>query len=411
MSDTTQSPNSYMPVLISACLLLMLSFGLRSGFGLFLQPMSEANGWGRDVLALALAIQNLSWGISAVIAGGFVNRFGTTKVLLGGIVLYGLGTLGMASSTTALSANLTAGVIIGAGIAGTSFGIVLPAIARAVPAEKQGWALGIGTAAGSAGQFLIVPAAQVFIDWLGWLGALQLMGLLGFGMAVFVIPLARYGNEAGAAPAGTAEISLWQLTRKALAVRSYVLLLVGFYVCGYHLAFITVHMPGYVVDLGFTPQVGAWSIGTIGLCNIFGAYYSGVASGKRPKHTMLSAIYITRAIAILAFLLLPPSLFSILGFSAAMGFLWLSTIPPTSGLVAQFFGVRHMPYLYGLVFLSHQLGSFSGVWLGGYLYETTGNYDGIWLSGAALGLLAALLHWPIKEQSYEASLSAASASH
>ena len=302
-------------------------------------------------------------------------------------------------------------MIIGAGIAGTSFGIVLPAIARAVPAEKQGWALGIGTAAGSAGQFLIVPAAQVFIDWLGWLGALQLMGLLGFGMAVFVIPLARYGNEAGAAPAGTAEISLWQLTRRALAVRSYVLLLVGFYVCGYHLAFITVHMPGYVVDLGFTPQVGAWSIGTIGLCNIFGAYYSGVASGKRPKHTMLSAIYVARAIAILVFLLLPPSLFSILGFSAAMGFLWLSTIPPTSGLVAQFFGVRHMPYLYGLVFLSHQLGSFSGVWLGGYLYETTGNYDGIWLSGAALGLLAALLHWPIKEQSYEASLSAASASH
>jgi len=240
---------------------------------------------------------------------------------------------------------------------------------------------------------------------------LQLMGLLGFGMAVFVIPLARYGNEAGAAPAGTAEISLWQLTRRALAVRSYFLLLVGFYVCGYHLAFITVHMPGYVVDLGFNPQVGAWSIGTIGLCNIFGAYYSGVASGKRPKHTMLSAIYTARAIAILAFLLLPPSLFSILGFSAAMGFLWLSTIPPTSGLVAQFFGVRHMPYLYGLVFLSHQLGSFSGVWLGGYLYETTGNYDGIWLSGAALGLLAALLHWPIKEQSYEASLSAASASH
>ena len=317
----------------------------------------------------------------------------------------------MASSTTALSANLTAGVIIGAGIAGTSFGIVLPAIARAVPAEKQGWALGIGTAAGSAGQFLIVPAAQVFIEWLGWLGALQLIGLLGFGMAVFVIPLSRYGNEAGAAPAGTAEISLWQLTRRALAVRSYVLLLVGFYVCGYHLAFITVHMPGYVVDLGFTPQVGAWSIGTIGLCNIFGAYYSGVASGKRPKHTMLSVIYVARAIAILAFLLLPPSLFSILGFSAAMGFLWLSTIPPTSGLVAQFFGVRHMPYLYGLVFLSHQLGSFSGVWLGGYLYETTGNYDGIWLSGAALGLLAALLHWPIKEQSYEASLSAASASH
>lgn len=396
---------SYLPVLISACLLLILSFGLRSGFGLFMQPMSEANGWGRDVLALALAIQNLSWGLSAVIAGGFVNRFGTSRVLLGGIALYGLGTLGMASSTTALGANLTAGVIVGAGIAGTSFGIVLPAIARAVPPEKQGWALGIGTAAGSVGQFLIVPSAQVFIDWLGWLGALQLMGIAAFVMAVFVIPLAKYGQEAGAASGESDNIGLWQLTRQALEVRSYLLLLVGFYVCGYHLAFITVHMPGYVVDLGFSAQVGAWSIGTIGLCNVVGAYYSGVLSGRRPKHRMLSAIYLARAIAIIVFLVTPPSLLSILGFSAAMGFLWLSTIPPTSGLVAQFFGVRHMPYLYGLVFLSHQLGSFSGVWLGGTLYETTGSYDGIWLSGAALGLLAAALHWPIREQSYEGRLS------
>lgn len=404
MSPEHQSASRYIPVLISACVLLALSFGIRSGFGLFMQPMSEANGWGRDVLALALAIQNLSWGLSAVVAGGLVNRFGTARVLLGGIVLYGLGILGMASSTTALSANLTAGVIIGAGVAGTSFGIVLPAIASAVPAEKQGWALGIGTAAGSVGQFLVVPLAQVFIDSLGWLGALQLMGILAFTMAACVIPLAKYGQQASTEDTQSPRLSLWQLTRQALRIRSYVLLLIGFYVCGYHLAFITVHMPGYVVDLGFSAQVGAWSIGMIGLCNVVGAYYSGVLSGKRPKHTMLSAIYVARAIAILAFLLAPPSLVSILGFSAAMGFLWLSTIPPTSGLVAQFFGVRNMPYLYGLVFLSHQLGSFSGVWLGGYLYETTGSYDGIWLSGVALGLLAALLHWPIKEQSYEASL-------
>lgn len=407
-NSPASAPSAYLPVLISACLLLILSFGIRSGFGLFLQPMSAANDWGRDVLALALAIQNLAWGLSAVVAGGLVNRFGTAKVLLGGIALYGLGTVGMAYSTSAATLNLTAGIIVGAGIAGTSFGIVLPAIARAVPPERQGWALGIGTAAGSVGQFLVVPAAQSLIDWLGWLAALQLLGIAAFAMALCVIPLARYGTEAGSGDEQHSDISLWQLTKRALGVRSYVLLLIGFYVCGYHLAFITVHMPGYVVDLGFSPQVGAWSIAAIGLCNVVGAYYSGVLSGKRPKHTMLCAIYAARALAIAVFLILPPSLASILGFSAAMGFLWLSTIPPTSGLVAHFFGVRHMPYLYGLVFLSHQLGSFSGVWLGGYLYETTGNYDGIWLSGIALGIAAAALHWPIKEQSFEGRLAASS---
>lgn len=407
-NSPASAPSAYLPVLISACLLLILSFGIRSGFGLFLQPMSAANDWGRDVLALALAIQNLAWGLSAVVAGGLVNRFGTAKVLLGGIALYGLGTVGMAYSTSAATLNLTAGIIVGAGIAGTSFGIVLPAIARAVPPERQGWALGIGTAAGSVGQFLVVPAAQGLIDWLGWLAALQLLGIAAFAMALCVIPLARYGTEAGSGDEQHSDISLWQLTKRALGVRSYVLLLIGFYVCGYHLAFITVHMPGYVVDLGFSPQVGAWSIAAIGLCNVVGAYYSGVLSGKRPKHTMLCAIYAARALAIAVFLILPPSLASILGFSAAMGFLWLSTIPPTSGLVAHFFGVRHMPYLYGLVFLSHQLGSFSGVWLGGYLYETTGNYDGIWLSGIALGIAAAALHWPIKEQSFEGRLAASS---
>ena len=407
-NSPASAPSAYLPVLISACLLLILSFGIRSGFGLFLQPMSAANDWGRDVLALALAIQNLAWGLSAVVAGGLVNRFGTAKVLLGGIALYGLGTVGMAYSTSAATLNLTAGIIVGAGIAGTSFGIVLPAIARAVPPERQGWALGIGTAAGSVGQFLVVPAAQGLIDWLGWLAALQLLGIAAFAMALCVIPLARYGTEAGSGDEQHGDISLWQLTKRALGVRSYVLLLIGFYVCGYHLAFITVHMPGYVVDLGFSPQVGAWSIAAIGLCNVVGAYYSGVLSGKRPKHTMLCAIYAARALAIAVFLILPPSLASILGFSAAMGFLWLSTIPPTSGLVAHFFGVRHMPYLYGLVFLSHQLGSFSGVWLGGYLYETTGNYDGIWLSGIALGIAAAALHWPIKEQSFEGRLAVSS---
>ncbi len=406
MSDTTISPKAYMPVLISACLLLVLSFGYRAGFGLFMVPMSEARGWGRDVLALALAVQNLSWGICAIIAGGIADRFGNLKVLLTGVFLYGIGMSLMAISSSELAIVSTAGLLVGAGVAGTSFGIVLPSIARAVPEERRGWAMGIGTAAGSFGQFLVVPVVQVVVDAVGWQQALQILGISAFCMAVFCLPLAKYGGASEQKTEETITLSLWEIARRAFAVPSYRLLIFGFFVCGFHVAFITVHMPGYVVDLGFAAEVGAWSISLIGLCNVFGAFYAGVLSGKRPMRKILTFIYLGRVVAISLFLILPVTLPSILMFSAAMGFLWLATVPPTSGLVACFFGTRYMSFLYGIVFLSHQLGSFSGVWLGGWMYERFGNYDGIWMAGIVLGLIAALLHWPIKEKDFSSKLAA-----
>lgn len=386
-----------LPVLISACLLLMLSFGYRAGFGLFMQPLSSAHGWGRDVFSMALAIQNLAWGVMAVIAGGLADRYGNLKVLLAGVACYAAGMAGMAYAASSGAIIATAGLLVGAGIAGTAFGIVLPALVRAVPEERRGWALGLGTAAGSFGQFLVVPLMQTLVDAVGWFQALQWLSLSALAMALLAIPLAPYGGASDTSSPAI-EASLWQIVRRAFGVRSYTLLVLGFFVCGFHVAFITVHMPGYVVDLGFDAKVGAWSISLIGLCNVIGAYIAGVQSGRLPKQRILAFIYLGRVVAISAFLLVPVSLVSILVFSAVMGFLWLATVPPTSGLVAVFFGTRYMTFLYGVVFLSHQLGSFSGVWLGGWLYETFGHYDGIWIAGIILGLAAAALHWPIREQ-------------
>lgn len=390
---------SALPVLVSGCLLLILSVGYRAGFGIFMQPVSEAHGWGRNVLSFALAIQNLAWGVIAVFAGGLADRYGNLKVLLAGVFCYAAGMWGMAYASTSLEMIGTAGILVGAGIAGTAFGIVLPALARAVPEDRRGWALGLGTAAGSFGQFLVVPIMQQIVDLTGWFTALQIIALSSFLMAVLAMPLAPFSG-AFEKTADDIEGSLWQIMIRALKVRSYRLLVAGFFVCGFHVAFITVHMPGYVVDLGFDPRIGAWSISLIGLCNVVGAYSSGIISGKHPKRTLLTFIYSGRVVVILLFLFTPVSLGSILVFSAFMGFLWLATVPPTTGLVAVFFGTRYMTFLYGIVFLSHQVGSFIGVWLGGVLYEMFGNYDGIWIAGAILGAVAAALHWPIKEENH-----------
>ncbi len=391
---------AYMPIIISGCALVLLSFGYRAGFGLFLQPMSEAREWGRDVLALALAIQNLAWGVFAIIAGGLVDKYGNLKVLLAGVFFYAVGMYAMAYSTSELAIISTAGLLVGAGVAGTSFGIVLPAFARAVPEEKQGWALGIGTAAGSIGQFLVVPFMQFAVDLVGWFQALQYIGLSAFLMTLFILPLAKYGGPSEQEKEFKTSIPLLSVVKNAFKVRAYVLLVFGFYVCGFHLAFITVHMPSYLIDLGFSAHIGAWSISLIGLCNVFGAYYAGVISANKSKRKMLAAIYAGRAGAIALFLSFPISVASVLIFSAAMGFLWLATVPPTSALVAQFFGVRYMTLLYGIVFFSHQVGSFTGIWLGGWLYENSGSYDGVWIAGIILGLIAAGLHWVITEKDY-----------
>ena len=400
----TENKNSYITVVIAGCILVMLSFGFRAGFGLFLEPMSIERNWGRDTLGLAFAVQNLAWGVCAVLAGGFADKYGSVRILLAGIFFYALGIGGMAYSTTQFTIISTAGLLVGAGIAGTSFGIILPVLIKLVPENKQGWALGVGTAAGSLGQFLVVPLVQVLIEASGWFQTLQILCLSTVGMVLFVLPIAKYGKVISQQDSKLPSLPIGEVVAIALRVPSYVLLVFGFFVCGFHLAFITVHMPAYLTDSGFSAYLGALSISIIGFCNIFGAYYAGVASSTFSKRRILIAIYLARAIAITFFLSVPISTFSVLIFSAVMGFLWLATVPPTSGLVAAFFGTRYMAFLYGIVFFSHQVGSFTGVWLGSWLYENFGSYDGVWIAGILLGLLAAVLHFYISEKNYSQKL-------
>lgn len=383
--------------MLSACLLLLLSFGFRSGFGLFVKPVTEVNGWGREVISFALAIQNLSWGVFAAVSGGLADRFGNVKVVIGGTIFYAAGIWLMAGVDSVWLLNTSVGLFVGAGVAGTSFGIILPAMVRAVPDNQRQWALGVGTAAGSMGQFAVVPIVQQLMDTYGWISALNILAFSALGMAFLAIPLARYSGKA-ANEEDLFEQNMLAALKEALKHRSYLLLVSGFFVCGFHVAFITAHMPAFLSDVGFDPQVGAWSVSIIGLCNIFGAYISGSISNRLSKRYLLCFIYLGRSVAISLFLLIPFSLTTVVIFSGVMGFLWLATIPPTSGLVAIMFGTRYMALLYGIVFLGHQLGSFSGVWLGGWLYDHRGNYDMVWWLGVALGIFAALVHWPIKER-------------
>lgn len=384
-------------LIASSCLLLLLSFGYRSGFGLFVKPISEANSWGREVISMALAIQNLFWGVVSVFAGGLADRFGNVKVVLGGTVLYAAGMALMAGVDSPWLLHTSAGVLVGSGIAGTAFGIVLPAMARAVGEERRQWALGVGTAAGSLGQFALVPVAQQLMDSYGWINALYILAASALFMAVLAMPLAPYSG-AREAQGLKRDQSIREALTEAFGHRSYMLLTFGFFVCGFHVAFIGAHLPAFLSDAGFEPKVGAWSISIIGLCNVFGAYYAGVISSKWSRRNVLVWIYLGRAVVITVFLLTPLTLTTVLVFSATMGFLWLATVPPTSGLVAVMFGTRYMALLYGFVFLSHQLGSFLGVWLGGWLYDRHGTYDAVWWTGVVLGLVAAVLHWPISER-------------
>jgi len=394
--DHSQNGSTYF-LMVSACLLLLLSFGYRSSFGLFVKPITEANGWGREVISMALAIQNLFWGIVAVFAGGLADRFGNVKVVVAGSLFYALGMVMMAGVDSQWVLHSSAGILVGAGIAGTSFGIVLPAMARAVGESRRQMALGLGTAAGSLGQFAVVPLAQQMINGSGWITALNILAASALSMALLAIPLAPYSGKSETVPSRQDQTVL-QALQEALNHRSFLLLVTGFFVCGFHVAFITAHMPAFLSDNGFDARLGAWSIAIIGLCNVVGAFLSGVWSGRIFKRYLLVGIYIGRAIAISLFLLLPMTVPSVLAFSAVMGFLWLATVPPTSGLVAVMFGTRYMAMLYGIVFLGHQLGSFSGVWLGGWLYDRSGSYDMVWWLGVAFGVMAAIVHWPIQEQ-------------
>jgi MFS family permease len=401
MSSPTVSAtrNQYiLLVLIAGCLIGVIGFGPRSALGLFLTPISVANGWGRDVFALALAIQILLWGAAQPLAGALADRYGTVRVLAWGALLYTLGLTLMAYSTTPLTFMLTAGVLSGFGIAATSFTLVLAAFGKLLPQEWRTLSFGVGTAAGSFGQFLFSPIAVGLIDGFGWQHA-----LIGFGLIVLLIAplsLAVATPPAATTPAlETAQKqSLAQALAEAFGHRSYVLLVLGFFTCGFQLLFMTVHLPAYLVDRGLSADTGAWTLGVIGLFNIIGSLLAGWLSGYMPMRYLLSIIYFTRSLAVIAFITLPVTPLSAVVFGAVMGLLWLSTVPPTNGLVALMFGTRWLATLFGFAFFSHQVGGFVGVWLGGVLFEQTGSYDVIWWGSIILGVVSALINLPIVEK-------------
>jgi MFS family permease len=400
MSQTTStlaSPRSQiiLVILIAGCSVAALSFGPRAALGLFLSPMSEANGWGRDVFALALAIQVLLWGAAQPVAGALADRFGPVRVLMAGGILYAIGLWLMAYSTTPMMLNLSAGVLMGFGIAGSSFTIVIGAFGKLIPQEWRSLAFGAGTAAGSFGQFLFSPLAVGLTHAFDWQMALVLFGFI----VLLIIPLSLVlSTPSDAATPGVVKQSLREALSEAFGHRSYVLLVIGFFTCGFQLLFITVHLPAYVVDRGLSVDIGAWTIGVIGLFNIAGSFAAGWLGDKMPKRYLLAIIYFLRSAAVLAFISFPVTATSSIVFGAAMGLLWLSTVPPTSSLVALMFGTRWLATLFGVAFFSHQVGGFLGVWLGGVLYEAFGSYDPIWWGSIALGIASALIHLPIVER-------------
>ena len=372
-----------------------LSFGIRSSFGLFLQPMSMDLGSGREMFALALAIQNLVTGAAQPFVGMIADRWGVARTVVAGGLLYALALYLMATAASAFELYVSAGLLVGIALSGTSFGVVLAAVGRAVPAELRSTALGITTATGSFGQFLMPPIGQALISSYGWQTTLMLLATTSLLMIVAARGL-RGGDAAGADSHDRQ--TLGGALREASHHTGFLYLTAGFFVCGWHVAFIGVHLPAYLADGGLSASVAAWCLALVGLFNVIGSYSAGVLGGRLSKKYCLSVLYAARSLLILVFIVVPLSVTSALIFSAIMGLLWLSTVPLTSGLVAQIFGPRYMATLFGIVFFSHQVGAFVGVWLGGYLYDVRGSYDVIWWLSIALGVTAALLHWPIDER-------------
>ena len=382
-------------VLICGAAIVTLSMGIRHGFGLWLQPVTQAQNWTRETFAFAIAIQNIAWGISGIFAGMVADRFGAFKVIIVGAILYALGLVGMAHSPTPFLFSMSAGVLIGMAQAGTTYAVIYGVIGRNVAADRRSWAMGVAAAAGSFGQFLMVPTEGFLISHFGWQEALVILGIA----ALLIVPLSWGLREPGFS-GGTVpprEQSIMQALREAFKYPSFQLLMAGYFVCGFQVVFIGVHMPSYLKDKGLSPQVASYALALIGLFNVFGTYAAGALGQRMPKKNILSFIYFTRAVAITVFLLVPLSPMSVYVFSSVMGVLWLSTVPPTNATVAQIFGVAHLSMLGGFVFFSHQVGSFMGVWLGGFLYDRTGSYDIVWYIAIALCIFAGLINLPIKE--------------
>ena len=390
-------------VLICGAAIVTLSMGIRHGFGLWLQPITMERGWTRETFAFALAIQNLTWGVAGLFVGMVADRFGAYRVLLAGSLIYALGLATMAIAATPLAFTASAGVLLGIAQAGTTYAVVYGVIGRNVDPARRSWAMGVTAAAGSFGQFLMLPVESALISgvhWagiaspgVGWQNALFILAVL----ALLIVPLAVGLKERPLAASAGEQQSIVQALREAFGYRSFQLLMAGYFVCGFQVVFIGVHLPSYLKDHGLTPQVATIALALIGLFNIFGTYAAGALGQHYPKRHLLSAIYILRSIAIVAFLAAPLTAASVYIFAAVMGGLWLSTVPLTNAVVAQMFGVRHFSMLSGFIFLSHQFGSFLGAWLGGKLYDATGSYDVVWGIAVALGVFAALINLPVRE--------------
>jgi MFS family permease len=391
--STTQIP---WLIIICGCLIAALTFGPRSAMGFFQLPMLAEKGWDRTTFGLAMAIQNLAWGLGQPIFGAMADKFGTWRMLALSAVLYSLGLFLMANADSPLMLHVSGGILVGLGVAAGSFSIVMAAFARNVSPDRRSFVFGLGTAAGSAGMFAFAPISQAMISSYGWSDTLVYMSIAMLVIPLLAIPL--IGNaRSGSVNAGNYDQTIAEALREALGHRSYMLLTTGFFVCGFQVAFITVHFPPYIRDLGIDAKYAVLALACIGFFNVIGSLISGFVAQRYPKQQFLAWIYIGRSIVTGAFLLLPQTPFTVIAFSVLMGLLWLSTVPPTNGLVAVMFGTRYLAMLGGIVFLSHQIGSFLGVWLGGYLYDQFGTYDPVWWLGVALGIFAALVHWPIKE--------------
>lgn len=380
-------------LILAGCVMAAVTNGIRTSFGLFTLPITGDLGLTREAWGMAMAIQNLAWGIAQPFAGALADRFGTARVIVGGLLLYAAGMAMMVVSPTGTLLNLSAGVLVGVGVAASSFSIVMIAFGRSVPQEKRPLVFGVATAASSFGQFAFAPISQGFISAFGWQSALLYLAAI----LAFAVPLAFALRGRTENPTGQADLRFMEALSRAWGYGSYRLLVIGFFVCGFHLAFVNVHMPAYLVQCGLSPEVGSWAIAVIGLFNIAGCLLAGHFGSRLPKQLLLASIYFARALAIALFVFLPVTEMSAYLFAAAIGLLWLSTVPLTAGLVTLFFGARYMGMLYGIAFLSHQIGSFAGVWLGGFAFDVTGRYDIVWYLGILLGLASAAVHLPIRE--------------
>ena len=386
---------SMVQVLVCGAAIVTLSMGVRHGFGLWLQPITQAQGWTRETFSFALAVQNLAWGVFGIFAGMAADRFGAFRVIIVGAVLYALGLAGMALSPTGLLFTLTAGVLIGAAQAGTTYAVIYGVIGRNISADNRSWAMGVAAAAGSFGQFLMVPTEGFLISSLGWQQALLVLS----AAVLLIMPLA-FGLRENTFKGGVSaprEQTIAQALGEAFKYPSFRLLMAGYFVCGFQVVFIGVHMPSYLKDKGLSPEVAGYALALIGLFNVFGTYAAGALGQKMAKKNILATIYFSRAVVIAIFIAAPLSPTSVYIFASVMGLLWLSTVPPTNAAVAHIFGIQHLSMLSGFIFFSHQIGSFMGVWLGGFLYDRTGSYDIVWYIAIGLGIFAGLVNLPVRE--------------